>query len=306
MSPKLLDMDRAQKNFKKILKTPTPISDTESEAFILLEYLEATEVTAKLRTIFRDIYFKKKIPNPLPKIVHKIEKYSIMQSSNFLSIEEIQKIFFFDEEYISQIYLSGAPLHNYHQAQTDTILHNNMNPIIAPQSLLKICPVENLSVLSTFMERLNWKLSNQTLIKYCEYFAVMSFSADAVFYNPLIYDCDNTILTIYYDFFLDEHDKTYGNFFFLRKKIICQPGWVLSQFFGLPYLMSFFRNALLENFQKLHFGLGFPEFLNPKKIPKICRKNWAIFEKLRDSANSKPKFYYFQKSKSLFPKNLTI
>lgn len=146
VSPKLLDMDRAQKNFKKILKTPTEISDLESEAFILLEYLEATEVTAKLRTIFRDIYFKKKIPNPLPKIVHKIEKYSIMQSSNFLSIEEIQKIFFFDEEHISPIYLQGEPLHNYHQAMTDTILHNNMNPIIGPLAILKICPIENLSV----------------------------------------------------------------------------------------------------------------------------------------------------------------
>lgn len=142
----MLDMDRAQKNFKKILKMPTEISVLESEAFILLEYLEATEVTAKLRTIFRDIYFKKKIPNPLPKIVHKIEKYSIMQSSNFLSIEEIQKIFFFDEEQISPIYLQGEPLHNYHQAMTDTILHNNMNPIIGPMAILKICPIENLSV----------------------------------------------------------------------------------------------------------------------------------------------------------------
>ena len=47
--------------------------------------------------------------------------------------------------------------------------------------------------------------------------------------------------------------------------------------------MEFFRNALLENFQKLHFGLEFPEFLNPKKIPRICRENWAILEKLRDS-----------------------
>ena len=92
VSPRLLDMEKAQKNFKKILKTPTEINDLEAEGFILLEYLEATEVTAKLRTIFRDIYFKKKIPNPLPKIVHKIEKYSIMQSSNFLSIEEIKKV----------------------------------------------------------------------------------------------------------------------------------------------------------------------------------------------------------------------
>lgn len=45
----------------------------------------------------------------------------------------------------------------------------------------------------------------------------MSFSADAAFYNPLIYDCDNTILTIYYDFFLDEHDKTYGKYIFWVK-----------------------------------------------------------------------------------------
>jgi hypothetical protein len=64
--------------------------------------------------------------------------------------------------------------------------------------------------------------------------------------------------------------------------------------------MSFFRNALLGNFQKLHFGLGFPELLNPKKIPKICRENWAILEKLGDSANSKPRFHFSQKSKSLF------
>ena len=35
VSPKLLDMDKAQKNFKKILKTPTEISDTEAEGFIL-------------------------------------------------------------------------------------------------------------------------------------------------------------------------------------------------------------------------------------------------------------------------------
>ena len=62
--------------------------------------------------------------------------------------------------------------------------------------------------------------------------------------------------------------------------------------------MSFFRNALLQNFQKLHFGLGFPELLNPKKTPKICKENWAILEKLQDSANSKPKFNSTQKNKS--------
>jgi hypothetical protein len=70
--------------------------------------------------------------------------------------------------------------------------------------------------------------------------------------------------------------------------------------------MAFFRNALLENFQKLHFGLGSPEFLNPKKIPEIFRENWAILGKLGDLANSKPAFYSTQKSKSLFPKNLPI
>ena len=60
--------------------------------------------------------------------------------------------------------------------------------------------------------------------------------------------------------------------------------------------MSFFRNALVENFQKLLFGLEFPEFLNPKKIPKICRRNWAILEKLRDSANCNPTFHSTQKN----------
>ena len=33
--------------------------------------------------------------------------------------------------------------------------------------------------------------------------------------------------------------------------------------------MSFFRIALLENYQKLHFGLEFPEFLNQKKSRKF-------------------------------------
>ena len=54
----------------------------------------------------------------------------------------------------------------------------------------------------------------------------------------------------------------------------------------LGYLVSFFRNALLESFQKLQFGLEFFEFRNPKKIPRICRENRAILEKLLDSANS--------------------
>ena len=53
----------------------------------------------------------------------------------------------------------------------------------------------------------------------------------------------------------------------------------------------------MENFQKSHFGLEFPEFLNPKEIPQICRENWAILEKLRDSANSKPKFFFPKKQK---------
>ena len=110
--------------------------------------------------------------------------------------------------------------------------------------------------------------------------------------------------------------------------------------------MSFFRNALLESFQKLYFGLGFPEFLNPKKIPKIRRENWAILEKLedsanfseialwlrisrdsqpkknaapeihiencailkklQDSANPKPRFHFTEKGKSQLRKNLTI
>jgi hypothetical protein len=33
--------------------------------------------------------------------------------------------------------------------------------------------------------------------------------------------------------------------------------------------MAFFRNALLENFQKLLFGLGFPEILKPEEISGI-------------------------------------
>ena len=59
-------------------------------------------------------------------------------------------------------------------------------------------------------------------------------------------------------------------------------------------------------FQKLHFGLEFPGIANPKKIPQIRRDNLAILEKLRDSANSKPTFHSFQKSKTLFQNNLTI
>jgi hypothetical protein len=39
----------------------------------------------------------------------------------------------------------------------------------------------------------------------------------------------------------------------------------------------------LENFQKLHFGLGFPEFLNTKKIPGIRREDSAILEKLLEN-----------------------
>ena len=65
----------------------------------------------------------------------------------------------------------------------------------------------------------------------------------------------------------------------------------------MHYLIAFFRNSLLENFRKLQFGLGFPEFLNPKKIPQICRENFAILEKLRDSANSKPTIHFSKKAK---------
>ena len=49
-------------------------------------------------------------------------------------------------------------------------------------------------------------------------------------------------------------------------------------------------------------GLGFPEILNPKKIPQIFWENLAILEIFQESANSESKFNSFQKSKSLLSK----
>ena len=44
----------------------------------------------------------------------------------------------------------------------------------------------------------------------CKIFGLTEFN---IIFYPNIYDSDNTILTIYYDFFLDENDKTYGKKF---------------------------------------------------------------------------------------------
>jgi hypothetical protein len=75
------------------------------------------------------------------------------------------------------------------------------------------------------------------------------------------------------------------------------------------YLISFFTHFLLENFQKLHYDWGFPEFLNLKKMHSLNSQGefgGRILEKLQDSANSQSKFHSAQKIKSLLPKNLTI
>jgi hypothetical protein len=56
----------------------------------------------------------------------------------------------------------------------------------------------------------------------------------------------------------------------------------------------------------LQFGIGFPDLLNPKKIPQTCRENLAILEKIMGWGNSKPTFHSWQKSKILLQNNLTI
>ena len=66
--------------------------------------------------------------------------------------------------------------------------------------------------------------------------------------------------------------------------------------------MSFFRNALLENFQKLHFGWGFPEFLNLKKIRRICRENLAILAKAATVCGFEGNILFYQKKQKLAPK----
>ena len=38
----------------------------------------------------------------------------------------------------------------------------------------------------------------------------MSFSADCIFLNPVIYNYENSILKVYYDFFIDEPDKIFA------------------------------------------------------------------------------------------------
>jgi Tfp pilus assembly protein PilP len=51
----------------------------------------------------------------------------------------------------------------------------------------------------------------------------------------------------------------------------------------------------------------FPSFSTLKNaVPQIRRKNWAILEKLQDSANFTETFYSTQKNKTFFPNNLTI
>ena len=53
---------------------------------------------------------------------------------------------------------------------------------------------------------------------------------------------------------------------------------------------------------------GIKRFLRNYKILQIRRENWAILEKLQDSANSQPKFYSPQKKQKINPKksyNLT-
>jgi hypothetical protein len=85
--------------------------------------------------------------------------------------------------------------------------------------------------------------------------------------------------------------KTSENLMDIVESLACHHRFTLCHFLGTPYW---------KIFQKLYLSLEFPEFLNPKKIPQICGENWAILEKLRDSANSKPKFHSFQQSKSLF------
>lgn len=231
-SSQLQDLDACIKNFNKLLKTPTSISSEESTAFLLIEYLEATGVTAKIRKILYNVYFKKKIPNPLPKIVHKMEKYSLTQSSKLLSFEEIKQFFFFPEENISQLYQGYEPVNNYSTAITEGILENNMKQIIGPSALLKICPVENLSKLSLLLNWLDWKVANVDIAKHSEFISILSFSAESLFQNPLLYGgndvtanamniklSENSVLHVYYDFFLDENDKTYGLHTFVE--IIC-------------------------------------------------------------------------------------
>jgi hypothetical protein len=72
--------------------------------------------------------------------------------------------------------------------------------------------------------------------------------------------------------------------------------------------MSFFRVPVIGKKSEIAFWLRISQVSQPKKnaFPQICRGNWVILEKLQDSANSKRLFHSIKKSKSLFPKNLTI
>jgi hypothetical protein len=63
------------------------------------------------------------------------------------------------------------------------------------------------------------------------------------------------------------------------------------------YLMSFFRFLLQEKFGEIALWLRISRVSQPKKnaVPKIRRENWAILEKLQDSANFRETFYSTQK-----------
>ena len=67
---------------------------------------------------------------------------------------------------------------------------------------------------------------------------------------------------------------------FLSKKLakVCSQKILQS---NPPYLISFFRNALLENFQKLHYNWGFPEFLSLKKPVKFAGRIWRFLQFLK-------------------------
>ena len=61
--------------------------------------------------------------------------------------------------------------------------------------------------------------------------------------------------------------------------------------------MSFFRFLLLGKFSEIALCLKISRVSDPKKnaVPEIRRQNWAILEKLQDSAKSKPKFFSTKK-----------
>lgn len=203
-----LSLEKATNNFKKIVKLKSAIPQQESEEFIILAYLEKTGIYQKLRDILYDVYYGKKFPNPLPRIIMKIEEFNRKFSEVILSRQVVEEELYRADTKLEEAKSGGKVVADYFRATNQDVIDLNLRPMYGLFQMVRSLPIQNLDTILLYIDELNWRNVAPAAGNGYSFYDIMSLGYKTLFQSPDLFGVDDTIIELNHDFYFEEASQT--------------------------------------------------------------------------------------------------